>query len=70
MENQTETQIQFTPKFFIGEIVYLVTDPMQDEYIVCALRVEDKCIRYFISHAYHEEIQVSAFELSNIKTVK
>lgn len=62
--------ITFTPKFSIGEIVYLVTDPMQDEYIVTALRVEDKCIRYYISHGRIEEVQVAAFEISKIRQIK
>ena len=63
-------KITITSDYLIGDIVYLVTDPMQDEYIVTALRVEDKCVRYLISHAYHVEIQVNAFELSKTKTIK
>lgn len=62
--------ITIKPKFHIGQIVYLVTDPVQEEYIVTALRIENKAVKYYISHAFNEEIQTEDFEIQSEKIVK
>ena len=71
MQNEVEqVKLSITPKYLIGEIVYLVTDNNQNEYIVTALRIEYKAIKYYISHSHNGEYLVDHFEISKVKTVK
>lgn len=71
MENEVEhVKLSISPKFLIGEIVYMITDNDQNEYIVTALRIEYKAIKYYISHSHNGEMLADHFEISKFKTVK
>lgn len=70
MEDKSPHRMTINPEFRIGEIVYLVTDPMQEEYIITAYRVEWGNIYYLLSHGRNEEIQCQSFEFQREKIIK
>ena len=64
-----EIPIEIKASFVIGETVYLITDRDQLEYLVTAIIVEYKCIKYRISQGAGPEIECFEFEISHRKRV-
>ena len=54
----------------IGQVVYLITDEKQLEYMIVALIVLYDGIRYRLCHGSDEEIQVAFIEISETKIIK
>lgn len=57
-------------KFNIGQIVYLITDEMQLEYIVVAIVVYSNFIKYKLAHASSDEVECLEYEIAETKIIK
>ena len=56
-------------KYRIGDIVYLVTDEDQKLYLITALIIEPKTVKYRIANGANREIECCDFEITETKKI-
>lgn len=58
------------PLFKIESIVYFITDPMQDEYMIIGYKVYKNTLKYIVGHAGENEIECFDYEITDTKIIK
>lgn len=58
------------PQYEIGDFVFFITDPMQNEYLVIGYKVYRDIIKYIVGHAGENEIDCFDYEITDTKIIK
>lgn len=62
--------MRISPVYNIGDFVYFITDPMQNEYLVIGYKVYRDIIKYIVGHAGENEIDCFDYEITDTKIIK
>lgn len=53
----------------IGDIVYFVTDEMQKPYLITAIVIQEKSIKYKVANSCEQEVECFGFEITETKKI-
>lgn len=62
--------VSLTFKYGIGQIVFIITDEEQYEYMVTGYELRAKNYVIYMISSYGKEIQVEEYEITDVKKVK
>lgn len=61
--------IKIETLFKIGEVVYFVTDEMQKPYLITAIVIQEKSIKYKVANSSEQEVECFGFEITETKKI-
>lgn len=59
--------IKIETLFKIGDTVYFVTDEMQKPFLITAIVIQEKSIKYKVGNSCYQEIECFGFEITDTK---